>query len=163
MASGGHNRKTTEQHKAQGTYIPSRHSDRLENSVDSIDVTELPAPPQELSDEEKKYFNRAANGMANLGVLADVDLEFLTTYAKLEAKMELYENEWRAKPIPVLKDGKIERVNPLIKIMDDTRKQLMVFYDKMGFNPKARMTIKTQKKEKPKDPAALLMGAKGKA
>lgn len=151
--------KKTEELKKQGTFRDDRHKGRLQDELPA--ATEIPPAPSGMSKRQKELWKEATENMLSLGILNTVDTVFLTRYCELS---EQYEKAWadvENRGISIM-NGKIERANPNFTAAKDMLAVLFRMYDKMGFHPQSRQSIKIQTKPKTKrDPIKEALNFKG--
>ena len=82
--SGGHNKKSRDQHEREGTYRPDRHGGR--RSPDP--PRGRPEPPEPLEGMAAREWNRMCDRLAHDGVLSLVDDAVMYEYCRLFAETE---------------------------------------------------------------------------
>ena len=149
MGRGGHNAKSTEEHRLNGTFRPQRHADRAENFAETVE--EIPIP-NDLDKVLHPKFLEVAKQVGSLGILTDQDSDSLVLYVQTLHLKELAYKE--------LQSGLFtgEGVNPAFRAYLQCDAVLKPLRDALGLNPKARQSLKTKKAIKMEiDPFAALL------
>jgi len=140
--SGGHNRKTAAQHKAEGTYKPSRHGNRVDLEVD----TAAPVMPRGLEKAGKEMWKRICQTLPE------------KTVTKLDAdSLRMYCETWQVylKLYPIFRD------DPLDSKARQSWQACVATLDKLGrqfgWTPQSRSALETPEPEQEDDPLKLYM------
>lgn len=151
---GGQNIVSIEDHKAKGNYRPSRHKNRVETIVKGADT--IPEPPDNYDKKHKEFWVKTCESLKTLGLLQTVDTDQINVYV-------INWFLWRDASDSLIEDGFVITVetekgvrqikNPAEIVMRNSERTLITLGDKFGFNPRARMGIKTDPQEE-KDPFA---------
>lgn len=141
MASGGHNIKTESERKASGFTRPSRHSNRIQE-VSKV-VESIPKAPRHFDKRHADKWAEVCKNLYDLTILKTVDLDLVEKYVvnwfvSHDAWMEIQREG-------ITQDG---RKHPAINVMNDAQKVVISVGSLFGFNPRARMGIKTEEKKK---------------
>lgn len=149
MGRGGHNAKSTEEHRLNGSFRPQRHADRAENFAETVD--ELPIP-KSLDKSLHPKFLEVARLVADLGILTPQDSDALQSYVQALHLKELAYKE--------LQSGLFtgEGVNPAFRAWIQADSVLKPLRDVLGLNPKSRQGLRTRKAvKKTIDPFTALL------
>lgn len=142
----GRKPKSTAEHKANGTYQPVRHANRVELPP----VVEIPAAPDDFDAPHKAKWMEVCRLLYRAGILTEADTDAIRLYVEstLRARKLLKE---------VVKEGDIvdgKRNPKWLTYLECVTIQKQLFAE-FGYTPRARMGLKVQpKEEKPEDPAA---------
>lgn len=136
--------KPTTRHKADGTYQPVRHANRLEAQP----AKSLPDPPPEFDGRHADKWRELVSNMQDMGTLANQDLDSIRAYVVFFFRFA-DANETINKQGTIV-DGK---VNPAWRIMIESQKELRALWTAFGLTPADRARIKI---EKPKPAASIL-------
>lgn len=154
---GGHNIKTTAEHKKAGTIEPSRHKNRMENH---IEATEIPAKPPEYFDKKhQEKWLEVRGHMIRLGVYDLADMDLMEIYVCAWFVYHAARNEAMNPPSETEKEKRIFKT-PTVA-MNDAWKIVSSIADRFGFNQRARMGIKVAPKDEHKKQASILDFVKG--
>ena len=146
---GGHNKKPTAQHKADGTFQPVRHANRLELKP----LPNTPPPPADFDAEHKAKWNEVCGLLYEAEILAKPDPDAIRMYVESTLMARKLLAEVKEEGF-VLADGK--RNPKWLSYLDCAKRQQQLFSE-FGFTPRARMGMKVESKDKPPaDPAAFL-------
>lgn len=156
MPSGGHNVKSKDQHKKDGTFKPSRHDGRLQEAANPI--KSVPNPPGHFDKRHREMWQSACKQAIDLGTLTDPDVYlmevFVETWFLWKDAMSDVKKSGYTKVVDSV-GGKKTMVNPALAIMSDSSKIVSALTDKFGFNARARMGIKTNAGETAKKKSIL--------
>ena len=143
---GGHNKKTTKQHIADGTLQPVRHANRLELPA----VSEIPPPPADFDKDHKAKWVEVCTLLHQAEILTKADNDVIRLYVETTLKARQLFKEVRQEGDII--DGK--RNPKWITYVECVTIQKQLFAE-FGYTPRARMSLKVQPQEKkPEDPAA---------
>jgi len=136
--------KSKEEHKAKGNYRPVRHENRIQE-VSKV-VESIPKAPKHFDKRHADKWQEVCKNLYDLTILKTVDLDLVEKYVvnwfvSHDAWMEIQREGFT-------QDGK---KHPAINVMNDAQKVVISVGSLFGFNPRARMGIKTEEK-KPVDP-----------
>lgn len=145
----GRKPKTTAEHKANGTYQPARHADRLEVPTRET----LPPAPAHFDKEHADEWQTLCRLLQGNGLLTDADLDAVQVY--VESKVTARRTYTVLVKEKFIQDG---RKHPLHMVYSDAVKTMRALSDQFGLNPRARMSIKV---EKPKQESSILEMMKG--
>jgi phage terminase small subunit len=135
--------KTTEKHKADGTYQPVRHAHRLTAPL----VEGIPDPPADFDAEHRKRWAEVATILRDQNILTFPDTESLKLYVELDIIRGKAHRAYS-------KSG--DKADWLI--YRDAVQQMMRLQTDFGFTPRSRMAMKV---EKPKPQTSILELMKG--
>lgn len=150
MARGIYNAKPTEQLKANGTYRPVYHANRVE--VETVD--EIPPCPADLDKEHKTAWVEFCERLRNVGILTGVDYYAIRTF--VEAQVTARKTYALMSKEGFVIDGK---KHPAHLVYAEAVKTMRALYDQFGLTPRARMGLRVEKKKKEDDPIAKLAKA----
>ena len=154
MPRGGQNAKPNELHKRDGTYVPSRHANRL----DAPKLDGIPEPPADFSDRHREVWFDLCDKLKELGTLARADYDAVKMYVAAavdeERAREILERDGL-----VIYVGEAPRQNPAWKIVQDAAKLRKSLFDQFGLTPLARTRVKV---EQPPKPSKILEAMAGK-
>lgn len=95
--------KTIRMHKAEGTFVPSRHKSAA--PVGTEPEAKLPARPASLTGDAKKFWDKSIVELEQLGVLTKIDLPLLETlcetYGLYKAALK------QAKQFPLMQEARM--------------------------------------------------------
>lgn len=145
--------KSTKQLKLDGTFRKDRHSDRLENKVQTL--TKIPPSPDHFDERHRAKWIAVCEECLQLGTLTTADLDTVRTYVEtfytaadalknLTEHGHIIQTETAAGMV-------IPRANPAWRIYTDSQRILTQLSDRLGFSPKARLHIKVDPTDKDKD------------
>lgn len=159
--SGGHNKKTLEQHLAEGTYRRDRHGDIKAQPVNpvNIDVKDIPKYPLWLDVIARNEWKRICLELVKMGRLQDTDHAILEGYCAAYSRAVRAEKELNNGFIYEYlgHDFKTKRVKkPEVAISEAAWKDVKLFAVELGITPASRPQTKPQKGEK-KDPMQELL------
>lgn len=150
MARGGQNIKSKEELKANGTYRPAYHANRLE--APTIDA--LPPAPPDFDEEHTEKWNQVCGLLFDADILAKADVDAVRLY--VEAVI-MAKRSWKdLQTEGYVLEGK---KNPAHLIYAEATKTARALFDQFGFTPRARMGMKVEPKKEKTDPVADLMKA----
>ena len=150
MARGGQNIKSKEELKANGTYRPAYHANRLE--APTIDA--LPPAPPDFDKEHRAKWDEVCGLLFDADILAKADVDAVRLY--VEAVI-MAKRSWKdLQQEGYVVDGK---KNPAHLIYAEATKTARALFDQFGFTPRARMGMKVEPKKEKTDPVADLMKA----
>ncbi|MBL7808637.1 MAG: phage terminase small subunit P27 family [Saprospiraceae bacterium] len=146
--------KSTKDLKKEGTYRKDRHEKRLENKVQTLDT--IPKPPSHFDERHRAKWIAVCEECLQLGTLTTADLDTVCTYVEtfytaadalknLTEHGHIIQTETAAGMV-------IPRANPAWRIYTDSQRILTQLSDRLGFSPKARMSIKADPVSKEVDP-----------
>lgn len=154
---GGHNVLSKTDHESKGNFRPSRHANRIESKVKATDS--IPECPPNYGKKEKEFWIKTCEGLRTMGILQTIDVDQIELYVtnwflwKTTSK-DLMENGIM---ITVETEKGVRQIkNPAEVIMRNCERTLIALGDKFGFNPRARMGIKTDPQEE-KDPFSAFL------
>lgn len=165
MGRGGHNIKSTEEKRKQGTSRPDRDADRVENIVATLD--HIPPSPRHFAGRHKKKWEEVCRLLSEVRVLAAQDVDAVTLYVEnwflaSDAYKDLKENGMSIKVFEEKEDGRqvLKKVfpNPAFRQYQDCQKILKPLLEHFGFTPKSRQALKVERKpEKTKSAVMQLL------
>lgn len=134
--------KTKAELKANGTYRPAYHANRLEVAP----VVEIPPPPAAFDREHKEKWVEVCGLLMDAGILAAADADAVRVY--VEATITA-----RRTYAIMQKDGFVldGRKHPAHMVYAEAIKTMRAIFDQFGFTPRARMGIKTEPKKRESD------------
>lgn len=137
MRGGDRKSKSSEQHKADGTYRKDRHEKRIiTSSVEKID------PPDYFAGEHLAKWNEVVENLRSFGILATQDRDSIETYV---SSIIMQKQAWKQ----VMESGfEIDGYpNPAIKIYQNLEGIIKPLREQFGFTPRARQGMQTKQKE----------------
>lgn len=156
MPSGGHNVKSKEQHKKDGTFKPSRHDGRLQEAT--TPVKSVPNTPEHFDKRHRDMWQSACKQAISLGTLTDADVYLMEVFVETwflwkDAMKDVKKTGYTI--VAESPTGTKTMVNPAVAIMSDSGKVISALTDKFGFNARARMGIKVNTGETAKKKSIL--------
>ena len=134
-------RKSTKQHKKQGTYRKDRHA------AMPLSPCSPPVSPDWLSDAGRKKFDEVALLLADGGVLTKLDTDAISAYASAWCD---YRNAAdaieKAGGATYVSNGLI-KANPAHKIKTDASREMASWSDRLGLSPAARKRLSIEQPE----------------
>ena len=146
----GRKKIPTEIKKARGTLRKCRE---LENTMEVAKVNALPAAPKWLSKIGKEQFNIVVNQLNNLGMLYEVDLKLIESYANAMAlHIESEQQLRKVGRIQVYRDNetgdiKHSQITPLQTISKQALESALKIATQFGLTPSSRTKISAPKIE----------------
>ena len=145
MPSGGHNIKSKADHKKSGTFIPSRHGDRLSESPQLTPIKSIPNPPQHFDKRHADVWKKSCKDAIDLGTMTAPDVYLMEMFVEhwflwKDAMADVKQSGYSM--VVEGATGPRTIVNPAIAVMSDSSKIVSALADKFGFNARARMGIK---------------------
>lgn len=128
--------KTTEQHKADGTYQPVRHAKRLNLPA----ISEAPPPPADFDEAHKIAWVAFCETMKQHGILTGADHYAIRTFVESEVTAKTTYAILLAEGF--MQDG---RKHPLHMVYAEAVKTMRALYDQFGLTPRSRMNLKVEK------------------
>ena len=152
------NPKSIKDLKSGGTYRPDRHANRLESRAEPL--TKIPAAPSHFDERKKQKWVQTCETLLGLGTLTAADVDVVAQYCEA---FFLCADSMAA----LSKDGHILEVttaagitkpviNPAWRQWVDAQKVVQALGDRLGLNPKARMSIKTDPAPEKEDPLSFI-------
>lgn len=145
---GGHNIKPGAELQKDGTFREDRHGNRVESI--SKPLQNLPDPPAYFDKKHKDFWTKTCKGIHEMGILNQVDVEDIEIYV-------INWFIWKDASQSLIKEGIMITVetekgirqikNPAEIVMRNSERTIIAIGDKFGFNPRARMGIKTEQKK----------------
>lgn len=139
MPRGGHNIKSVKELKANGTYRPAYHANRLTIPA----VEEAPPPPADFDKAHKAAWIEFCETLKDHGILTKADHYAIRTFVESAITAKTTYAIMLADGFMV--DG---RKHPLHMVYAEAVKTMRALYDQFGLTPRARMGMKV---EKPKE------------
>lgn len=132
--------KSKEDHKAKGNYRPSRHENRIQDISKVIES--IPKAPKHFDKRHADKWSEVCKNLYDLTILKTVDLDLVEKYV---VNWFVSHDAW----MEVQRDGITQdgRKHPAINVMNDAQKVVISVGTLFGFNPRARMGIKTEEKK----------------
>tara|TARA_Y100001963_G_C6724388_1_gene420709 strand:+ start:626 stop:1105 length:480 start_codon:yes stop_codon:yes gene_type:complete len=146
----GRKKIPTEIKKARGTLRKCRE---LDNPMEVAKVNALPAAPKWLSKIGKEQFNIVVNQLNNLGMLYEVDLKLIESYANAMAlHIESEQQLRKVGRIQVYRDNetgdiKHSQITPLQTISKQALESALKIATQFGLTPSSRTKISAPKIE----------------
>lgn len=140
--------KPTTRHKADGTYQPVRHANRLEVAP----AKNLPEPPADFDERHAAKWLELTSNMQEMGTLATQDLDSIRAYVVFFFRFE-DANAVLNKQGTIIETSTGAKVNPAWRIMVESQKELRTLWAAFGLTPADRARIKI---EKPKPTTSIL-------
>jgi len=153
MPKGGHNAKSIERHKADGTYNATKHKARLQAKPE----TEYPEPPEHYDAAHLEKWLWLCEQLQDMGILGKADRDAMRMYCDASI-LALREHEaiMREGTVTVTKAG-TPMLNPRTRSYKDAYTQMRQLFAEFGLTPLARMRMKSPEKPKEEiDPLAEL-------
>ena len=158
MARGGHNIKPVLQKQKEGTSRSDRDAGRVETIVKP--VSQLPPSPKHFDRRQTAKWKECCRLLMAANVLADHDLDAITLYVEnwflaADAYQDLKERGTTfTMETPT---GPKIISNPSFRQYQDCQKILKPLMAEFGFTPKARMSLKVEKKQEKQQSAVLAL------
>lgn len=153
MPKGGHNAKPTDVHKANGTYRPSVHGDRLQAET----IKDLPPAPPDFKEEAVEVWVALCSQLKELGILTSSDLYAVRMF------VEAHIDEMEARRT-LEKEGKYinegTRLNPAWRVATEAAKMKKALFAEFGLTPLARTKIHIPEKKNEVSILDLMKGGK---
>jgi P27 family predicted phage terminase small subunit len=149
--SGGHNKKTVQQHLVEGTYRKDRHGD-LKEAPAKADVSNIPKFPQWLDAIARNEWKRICLELVSKDRLKDTDHAILEGYCAAYSKAVRAERELNSGfTYEYLgHDFKMKRVKkPEVQIAESSWSQVKAFAVELGITPASRPVTKDKPKKDP--------------
>src|SRR5262245_23090440 len=137
--------KSTEEHRAAGTYQASRHAPMKLNPTDNV-----PKPPAWLSKDARAKWREAALALSRAGVLTLLDLDALAAYCVAYAT-------WRAALDIIAKEGetyesgtgdaKLKKLHPAVGMMQQADRAMRDWASRLGLHPESRKRLRIEVKQ----------------
>ena len=146
--SGGHNKKTIEQHLQEGTYRKDRHGSVLQ---DINEITVISECPDWLGYFSRKEWKRVCHKYQEEGRLVQLDVSVLEAYCAAYGRWKEAEKELRSGFTYEYMAGKtlkLKRVEkPEVRIAKDALSQVKAYQELLGLISKqATMPVKPDKR-----------------
>jgi P27 family predicted phage terminase small subunit len=153
MARGGHNAKTNEELKANGTFRKVYHADR--KSFELLDA----APPSPFPDKRRSdYWDHFTGLYVSTQILTKQHLDAIETLCNLRADLDDLDANIQKDGITFTTDTGQIKANPSYSLKLQTQAQILRIYEQFGGTPRTSMTLKTPTANKEKvDPFEELM------
>jgi P27 family predicted phage terminase small subunit len=158
MRKGGQNIKTVEEHKRAGTFVPSRHGNRLSDSDHLSPMQSIPDPPEHFDNKQVNLWTKVCEDIKKLGNLLEPDVFMIEMFVEhwFLWKGAIADVKNTGTTISVEGSTGIRTaINPSVQIMNESGKVCRDIADKFGFTARARMSIKV--KEDPKAKTASIL------
>lgn len=149
----GRKPKTTERHKAEGTYDASRHRDRLRHPM----LTYIPAPPSGFTDAQKKIWTGTCEMLLRDGQLTDTYLMALEHYCNAWLMWDKAAAEVAKSGITFSTDSGQTKTNPAVQVAKEMIALMMRILEQFGYTPRAAMSIKVTSEGKADDDPMLTL------
>ena len=145
--------KTTDDHKRDGTYDPSRHSDRKEFAL----LKHIPDAP--FTDQRRvKYWDHFCGKLITTGILTIQHLDSIEALCSLKSDLDDLNEQVRIEGATFKTDSGQIKANPAYTLKLQTQAQIIRLFEQFGFTPRTSMTLKAPNvKEKEKDPFEELL------
>lgn len=157
IGSGGHNKKSQQQHLLEGTYRPDRHGPikKADNSPVSF------KPPEWLNDEAKKLFRELSPKLQENGALDNLSLSAFWALCDCWGHMQDINKNLHGNMV-VSVNGKI-RENPLLRLYNNYSTQFLSLCREFGLTPASRERVGTDNRSiDEEDPLDKLLNTKRK-
>lgn len=140
MGRGGHNIKPIADHKAKGNIRPSRHENRIQEVSKVVEA--IPKAPKHFDKRHSDKWQEVCKNLFDLAILKTADLDTIEKYV---VNWFVSHDAW----LEVQRDGITQdgKKHPAINVMNDAQKVVISIGSLFGFNPRARMGIKTEEKK----------------
>jgi len=158
MGRGGHNIKPTALKQKEGTSRADRDAGRVETIVKPISQT--PPAPKHFDRRHTAKWKECCRLLIESNVLALHDTDAIQLYVETwflaaAAYSDIVESGMTT--IVETKRGTIKMTNPSVRQYQDCQKILKPLMDTFGFTPKARMSLKVEKKSEKQQSAVLAL------
>ncbi len=147
----GRKPKTTEEHKAQGTYDASRHRDRLKHPM----LTYVPQPPDEFTEGQKHLWISTCAMLLRDGQLSDTYLMALEHYCNAWLIWDKAYSEVAKSGVTFSTDSGQIKTNPAVQVAKEMLALMMRILEQFGYTPRAAMSIKVTSEGKTDDDPLL--------
>lgn len=135
--------------------VRNARPNRINKAEAKIRPSELPYPPDFLSEEAIREWNRVSTRLYDAGLLTHVDSTALAAYCQAFGRWERAERQLR-------EDGKLvvttqhnnQIPNPLLGIANRAMHDCMRYAAELGMTPSARSRVTARPPEGDEDPAA---------
>lgn len=149
---GGKNTKTTAELKADGTFRKDRHADRVAVKI----LAEVPPAPKHFDAAHKEQWKVTCTRLLSDSLITAQDLGAVEIVVKLEVATAKIHTKLMAEEY-VINTTTTTKPNPLALLYLQYNAQLMAVYAQFGQTPRARMSLKVEKKGEGGDPFAGLL------
>lgn len=156
MGRGGHNIKPTAQKQKEGTSRADRDAGRVETIVKP--VSQVPPAPKHFDRRHVAKWKECCKLLIESNVLALHDTDAIQFYVETWfLAADAYEDIKEAGMTSVVetKRGTIKMTNPSVRQYQDCQKILKPLMEQFGFTPKARMSLKVEKKKEKAESAVM--------
>lgn len=107
---------------------------------------DLPQPPNYLDAKAIEEWFRVVPELKELGLLTKLDVTSLAVYCQACSNFQQATELINNNGIMVRYENKISGVNPAMKIIESSTKQIRAFCNEFGFTPASRVKLGTDKK-----------------
>lgn len=153
MASGGHNRKSTAKHHAEGTYNATKHGKAV---IDVPPITAIPNAPGDFDAEHAAKWREVCDLIFGAGILAKQDLHSIRTYVETSI---MQRNAWREVVAGGSVDDEKGKASAAFLIYERCDKILKPLREQFGFTPRSRQSINLAPVDEIEDSIAAIYNA----
>ena len=111
--------------------------------------TGLPAPPDHLSDEAKREWERAGGLLATLGLVSDLDRSALAGYCQAWGRWVEAEEALRQYGVVVKSPSGFPMQSPFLAVANKALEQMRSFLIEFGMTPASRTRVHATKSAEP--------------
>ena len=146
----GQKKIPVELQKAKGTYRSHRDNSEIDSIKALLFVNEqLPLPPEELNENEKRYWMGAMVEFGRVhGWVAHSDLFMLKRWCVNAALLDRLDLKCNDADEIIYNAAGNEVVNPVFKLRESTEKTFRSLCSEFGLSPSSRTNIKLAQQEK---------------
>lgn len=154
---GGHNIKSKSELEKSGTFRKDRHTNPVLGAVETLKT--IPDPPGEYDDRHREKWIEVCQNLKDIKQLTEYDIDLVAIYVQ---SWWIYFDAWKTicKEGSTITNARGQVRHPAVSIMNDANKLLIQIGSLLGFNPRARMSLRIEdvQPDKP-DPLAELFGS----
>lgn len=141
--------KTTEEHKRDGTYQKSRHANRATPPP----VDGIPAPPEDFTEEQARWWNHYIKDIQSFAQLAEPHLNAVALLCRLMVEREKLDNDIQKNGHTFETSSGQIKINPAFTARQQIDGTIIKLYEQFGFTLRSSMNLKV---EKPKAASKIL-------
>jgi len=152
MGKRGFQQQSEDTARMKGTYRKDRYVKKETKIEGLIYLESVPAPPDSLNNDGKRYWNTTLNGLIKEGALiAEIDLYLFETLCYNYQLLMEFEKEMREKGQYYTDNKGKTRVSPLLGMYSRTFRMFLTTSKMFGLTPASRANIKIKPKEEEND------------
>ena len=148
MGRGGHNAKTVEELKKNGTYQPKYHAGRKTYEF----LKEAPEAPKYLNERQAEYWDHFCVKLVNVGLLTVQHLDSVEHLCCLRVDLDTLNAQVENEGATYTTDTGQIKANPAYQLKIQVQAQVVRLYEQFGFTPRTSMTMKAPAGQVDKDP-----------